>query len=136
MNGQLLTHNAPHILHAGDTICIGDTILTFQISDQFPNLSQDIPPPNEKSPTWEGSDTDRYARVEYRPDVNYPLAESQKNRHRSSQITQRTIQFGRLYLLLLLRKLTKFLLWRTHIDPFIRLEIHLLDLVEKSWYLF
>ena len=33
VNGLLLNHNAPHILHAGDTICIGDTILTFQISD-------------------------------------------------------------------------------------------------------
>ena len=78
VNGLLLTHNIPHVLHAGDTICIGDTVLTFQISDQFPNLPHDNPPLSENSPAWEGTATDRFARVRYRPDVNYPPVESQE----------------------------------------------------------
>jgi len=67
VNGLLLTHNVAHKLQAGDTICIGDTVLTFLISDQFHDLPNDIPPRNESSQAWENSATDRLARVRYRP---------------------------------------------------------------------
>ncbi len=53
VNGLLLTHNVPKILHSGDTICIGDTGLTFQISDPFLSFPHDNSPLNENNPIWE-----------------------------------------------------------------------------------
>lgn len=44
VNGLLLAHNMPQILHPGDVICIGDTLLTFQISDQSqPSPYENLP---------------------------------------------------------------------------------------------
>jgi hypothetical protein len=44
VNGLTLTHNVPHRLYAGDTIRIGDTNLTFQISDEFHTIPDKITP--------------------------------------------------------------------------------------------
>ena len=78
VNGLLLKHNVPQILHSGDTICIADTVLTFQMSDQFRNQPHVNPPLNENETSLEGSATDRFVRVRYQPDVNYLPAESQE----------------------------------------------------------
>lgn len=78
VNGLQLTHNVPQILHSGDSICIGDTVLTFQISDQFQKQPHVNLPMNENETPWEGSSTDRFVRVKYQPDVNYLPAESQE----------------------------------------------------------
>ena len=78
VNGLLLVHNVPEILHSGDTICIGDTVLTFQSSDQFLNQPHANSSLNEHETTWDGPATDRFVRVRYQPDVNYHPAESQE----------------------------------------------------------
>ncbi|MGZ3628726.1 MAG: FHA domain-containing protein [Ktedonobacteraceae bacterium] len=78
VNGLLLVHNVPQILHSGDTICIGDTVLTFQLSDQFQNRPHANPSLNEHETTWDGSATDRFVRVRYQPNANYNPAESQE----------------------------------------------------------
>jgi pSer/pThr/pTyr-binding forkhead associated (FHA) protein len=41
VNGLTLTHNVLHILHTGDTIRLGDTILAFQISDKLQRLASE-----------------------------------------------------------------------------------------------
>lgn len=41
VNGLLLSPNVPQILHANDTICIGDSVLTFQIRDQSQIVTQE-----------------------------------------------------------------------------------------------
>jgi pSer/pThr/pTyr-binding forkhead associated (FHA) protein len=76
--GLTLTRNVPHILHVGDTIRIGDIILTFQISDELHSIPNEITPFTENSPTWDGSATERLVRVRYRPDINYQPVESQE----------------------------------------------------------
>lgn len=77
VNGLLLTHNMPQMLHSGDAICIGDTVLTFQIDDHFqPSPYDNLR--NEHNSTLEGSATDRFVRVRYRPDGSYPPDESQE----------------------------------------------------------
>jgi pSer/pThr/pTyr-binding forkhead associated (FHA) protein len=76
VNGLLLIHNVPQILHSGDTIRIGDTVLTYQVSDRFQNQPHVNPPLTENETTWERSATDRFVRV--RSDVNYLPAELQE----------------------------------------------------------
>ena len=78
VNGLLLIHTVPQILRSGDTICIVDTALTFQMSDQFQNQPHVYSPFNKNETTWEESATDRFVRVRYQPDVNYIPAESQE----------------------------------------------------------
>ena len=78
VNELTLTSNVPHILQFGDTIRIGDTILTFQISDELHSIHNEITPFTENSPTWDGSATDRLVRVRYRPVINYQPVESQE----------------------------------------------------------
>src|SRR5215831_6898214 len=41
VNGLLLSPNVPQILRSNDTICIGDTVLTFQIRDQSQIVTQE-----------------------------------------------------------------------------------------------
>jgi pSer/pThr/pTyr-binding forkhead associated (FHA) protein len=65
VNGLLLTHNVPHVLQAGDTICIGDTVLTFQIIDQFHILPHDIPPLNENSQISKASENFVTAKITF-----------------------------------------------------------------------
>ena len=55
VNDLLLTPNVPHILHSNDEICIGDTILTFQIKDQSPNVSQENSLQSRKNSAWDDS---------------------------------------------------------------------------------
>ena len=78
VDGLLLVDNVPEILHSDDTICIGDTVLTFQSSDQFLNQPQDNSLLKEHETTWDGLAIDRFVRVRYQPDVNYLPAELQE----------------------------------------------------------
>ena len=55
VNGLLLTPNVPHILHSNDEICIGDTVLTFQIRDQSPTVSQENSLQSRKNIAWDDS---------------------------------------------------------------------------------
>src|SRR5690349_24845572 len=41
VNGLRLTPHVPQILHSGDTICLGDTILRFQIREQAQDVFQE-----------------------------------------------------------------------------------------------
>jgi pSer/pThr/pTyr-binding forkhead associated (FHA) protein len=55
VNGLRLTPHIPQILHSGDTICLGDTILRFQIREQAQNVFQEHSMSGEKNISWDDS---------------------------------------------------------------------------------
>ena len=55
VNGVRISPNVPQILHSGDTICLGDTILTFQIREQPQSVFQDNSLQGEKDIVWDDS---------------------------------------------------------------------------------
>ena len=55
VNGSRLIPNVPQILHTGDMICIGDTILTFQIIEQPQSSSQENSLYGGKDFAWDDS---------------------------------------------------------------------------------
>jgi FHA domain-containing protein len=55
VNGLRLTPHVPQILHSGDTICLGDTILRFQIREQAQDVFQENSLHGGKNIAWDDS---------------------------------------------------------------------------------